>query len=587
MIRLLKFLATLLVLFLAIACPGRALEIGQTLWGFDGHVVQDCFNPLSVLVFNPGNTPFDGAVSLSAIEGGVTSRGAAYVQPVFLAPHTSRWVQFYVHTGNGTSNYLLRWGRGARENYELDDRPKGGPPACVWLRDIENPLAATGALKTFPDQLFPTTAAAAEGLDAVVLDHVPKWEPVRREAFLDWVRLGGTVHLLPGANGRLPIFGEGLEALDTPNEETRVGSGRVVHHQVSLRELDEKYLAAHGFPPRTINTSKPANTAPNHNNVPLIYDLEALLFRGLSSLTRPKVSWSLINFLVLAYLAVIGPVHSYYRRRVDYRVSIAAFLGCVALFAVGLGLVGRRGYGESQTVHSLAVAHVMGGGRADVTQWVSAFATTGDKYTVSHLSPVNLYAIDRWAEAGSGLIFNGKDGYLQMDIPLYSSRAFLHRAIMTGDDTSVTVEKWDAGDTSLKSLRLRTAPGFPRHPTEIHAVYDGFFHELVLRDGVLERSSKPIEGLTAHFAREKFSPFIYGYSGNQNDPDAPRKLMPLLAARTLRVPDVFPTVISPPSHHADLQLLVVAPAPASLQLQGHGFTRESGWVLYVQDVFKP
>lgn len=602
MIRLPKFFASLLVLLLAMSGPVRALEIGQILWGFDGHVVPDCFNPLSVLVSNPSDAPFDGALALSSTQGvAATERGVEYVQPVFLAPHTSRWVQFYVHTGNGyvhtgngAGSYVLRWGRGAEENYELGGQDSDAPPACVWLRDTENPSAVAGSFNSFPEQLFPATAAAAEGLDAVVLDHVPRWEPVRREAFLDWVRLGGTVHLLPGTDGSLPVFGEGLAALDSREDETRVGLGRVAHHQIPPREMDEKYLESHGFPPRTIDHAPPhsAQTINGYTvnttsgNGPIIYDLEGSLFRKLSSLTRPKVSWPLIDFLVLAYVAAIGPVHNYYRRRFDYRASIAIFLGCVAVFATGLGMAGRRGYGESQTVHSLAVARALGGGRADVTQWISAFATKGDRYTLTHRAPANLYATDRWAQAG-GLIFNGQDGHLLLDIPLYSARAFLHRAIMTGDDTSVTVEQWEANDPALKTLRLRTTAGFPQHPVEIRAVHDGSVYEFTLRDGVLERSDRPAETLASYFSSGKLSPLAIGFHSNQNDPDALRRLMPLLAAHALHAAGVFPVIVSPPAHGADLQLLIVAPAPASFQLQGRGFTHENGWVLYVQDVFKP
>jgi hypothetical protein len=51
---------------------------------------------------------------------------------------------------------------------------------------------------------------------------------------------------------------------------------------------------------------------------------------------------------------------------------------------------------------------------------------------------------------------------------------------------------------------------------------------------------------------------------------------------------VFDKAIAAPAKpRADLQLIVEAPAPASFHLQGQGFTRETGWVVYLQDVFKP
>lgn len=569
----------LIVLSALVAVSAQALEIQQTLWGFDGRVVPDRFSPLSVLVSNPSNLAFDGAITLQPESSAPGGAGASFVQPVFLAPRTSRWVQFYVQNASGVGHYSLRWGRGVKDVYDLDDTANAGAPACVWLHDLESPFAAGGTLKSFPDQLFPTTAVGADGLDAVVLDHAPKWEPSRREAFLDWVKLGGTLHLLPAADGALPIFGDDLKELDTKDEVTRIGAGRVVHHTVNARDVSAQYLADRGYPARTFELTKS----------PVVYDMDGTFFRDLSSLTRPKVSWPLINFLMIGYVLVIGPVHNYYRRRMDYRVSIAAFLGCVAVFGLALGITGRRGYGESQTVHSLGIARSLGGGKVDVTQWVSAFATSGDRYDLTHRAAANLYAPDRFAEAGSGAIFNGKDGHILADIPLYSARSFLHRAIMTADDTAVTVEKWDGGPGALKELRLKLGSGFPKVTGELHAVYGGQIYDLELRNGALELHGAG-QALLNYFSTDKLNSANYQNYVASADPatsEVLRLLQPVLFARALRHPGVFPTTISAPKNHADMQLLITAPAPPSLHLQGKGFANEDGWVLYVQDVYKP
>jgi hypothetical protein len=467
-----------------------------------------------------------------------------------------------------------------KDTYDFDETVNTGAPPCVWLRDLDSPFTAGGTLKSFPDPLFPTSAVGAEGLDAVVLDHVPNWEPVRREAFLDWVKLGGTVHLLPGSDGSLPIFGEGLKELDTKDEVLRIGAGRVVHHTISAREVSAQYLADHGYPARKLETEKS----------PVVYDMDSSFFRDLSSVTRPKVSWSLINFLMITYVLIIGPVHNYYRRRMDYRVSILVFLGCVALFGFALGVTGRRGYGESQTVHSLGIARSLGGGKVDVTQWVSAFATSGDRYELTHRAPANLYAPDRWAEAGSGVIFNGKEGHMIMDIPLYSARSFVHRAIMTGaDDTAVTVEKWGGSPTALKDLRLKVGPGFPKVIGEMHAVHGSHIYDLELRDGALELKG-PSQNLSNYFATDKlnvanYQNFVTG--ANPTTSEVLRMVGPVLAARAIHQPGIFATIVPAPKDRAEIQLLITAPAPPSLQLQGKGFAREDGWVLYVQDVYKP
>lgn len=569
----------LIVVLALLAASAQALEVQQTLWGFDGHVVPDRFNPISVLVSNSGNLAFDGALTLQPESGSPGGGGVSYVQPVFLAPRTSRWVQFYVQMGSSAGRYSLRWGRGAKEGFDFDETVNTGAPACVWLRDLDSPLAAASTLKSFPDLLFPTTAVGADGLDAVVLDHIPKWEPARREAFLDWVKLGGIVHLLPAVDGSLPVFGEDLKELDSKEAVTRIGAGRVVHHTASARDVSAQYLAERGYPARTLETAKS----------PIVYDMDSTFFRDLSSLTRPKVTWPLINFLMIAYVLIIGPIHNYFRRRMDYRVSIAAFLGCVAVFGLALGITGRRGYGESQTVHSLGIARSLGGGKVDVTQWVSAFATSGDRYDLTHRAAANLYAPDRFAEAGSGLIFNGKDGHILADVPLYSARSFLHRAIMTGDDTSVTVEKWGGGPTSLKELRLKVGPGFPKGAGDIRAIHGGLIYELELRDGALELKGAS-QNLPAYFSTDKLNNARYrnyGSNGNPSTSEVLRVVQPMLAAKAISQPGIFPITVSAPKGRADLQLLIPAPAPPSMHLQGKGFAREDGWVLYVQDVYKP
>jgi hypothetical protein len=579
MIRISPLLLRWLALWLALAAPLGALEVRQTIWGFDGHVVPGRFNPISILVDNPRPAPFDGQLLLSPVDGVGGQRGTEYVHPVFLAPHTARWVQFHIFIGNNVGHYAIQWGRGPKDRSELSGDISLGPPACVWLRDTDNPFGLAGALKSFPDELFPTSVIATDALGAVVLDHTPRWEPARREAFLDWLKGGGTVHLLPAADGKYPVFPEGLEALNTEHEITRIGAGLIRHHQIGAREMSEKYLAEHGYPPRTLKQTQ----------APVAYDLESLISQRLSSLTRPTVNWTTIHLLALAYIAAIGPLHYRFRRKLDYRISILLFLGIVTAFGLAFAIVGRRGYGESQTVNSLTIARALGGGRHDCMQWICAFATAGDLYTLTHEAPANLYDIGSMLDAAGSRVLNGKDGRIQMDIPLYSSRTFVHRAVMTGDDTTVTVEKREGDEIGPRRLRLRLGPGFPKEFAEARLLVNGEFYDLVLRNGALEASDNPAVAASSYFSRDKLSPLAYqNQFGRNQNPDAHRNLMPLLAARALGAQDVFlQTVIEPPLPADQMRLCIVAPAPQSFRLRGPGFDRERGWVLYVQNLILP
>ena len=569
---------------LFLAERGWALEVRETAWGFNGQVVPGRMNPVAVRIANPGNGTFDGALTLRETAGVGGHNGAPFVQPTFLSPRSERWVQFTVFISSGYEDFAVEWGRGARDRFTLP-RPTVGPPARVLLGDSANPFTVGGGLKLLPDSLFPTTVAATDGLDGVVLDYAPRWEPARREAFLDWVRRGGTVLVLPAANGQFPQFPEPLAALNIAGDSARVGAGTVRHVSATRREANEALFNKQGFQTPTLEPPKQV----------IVYDLEQTLFQRLAQLTRPNIRWWLINSLTLLYIVVVGPVHYAWGRRLDYRVSLGGFVGCVGLFGLIFSVVGRRGYDEAQTVHSLSIARALGSGRADVTQWVSAFATRGDIYTLTHPAPSNLYAVVS-NEAVNGQIFNGKDGRFVADIPLYSSRQFVHRAVMQGDDPGVTVEAWESGAELMNKLVLRTGPGFPRETVEIRARYRDHFYRLDHADGLLTIASTD-RGQTfdAFLSQTTVQQAMYNFNAEAPPGDAVakaeadlRSAVTLLYLRAMDGRSYFSHPINRgPQPPDQLQLYVFAKSPEGFRMEGKGFGREIGYVLYVQEVVKP
>ena len=396
-----------LLVRLVLLADGAALEMRQTLWGFDGRVVPGRMVPLSVLMVNPGKSPFDGELTLRQLGGIGGTSGAPLSSPFTSRRRASAGA---VPRLCGQHELQLRAVVGPRSKGACADRRDlDGAARSRVSRAIPTTLTTGGALKVFPDQLFPTTVAATDALDAVMLDYTPRWEAARREAFMDWLPRGGLVAVLPGRNGEFPVFTEQLDALNISGDSARVGAGTVLRAKVARREAGEKLFVERGFP---------APELKQNQNVS-VYNFEQTLFDRLARLTRPDIRWWLINTLTVIYLLVVGPVHYRWGRKIDYRVSIAAFLATVALFGWLFSIIGRRGYGESQTVNSLAIARPLGSGRYDVTQWISAFATRGDLYTLTHDAPAKLYAAVSM-EAVNGRIVNGKDGRFLADIPLYS-----------------------------------------------------------------------------------------------------------------------------------------------------------------------
>jgi hypothetical protein len=149
------------------------------------------------LVHNPGPAPFDGALELA--EGTIIQQGAPWRVACYLAPGTSRWVEFQPWIGSNTDSLQVRWL--PTGNTSDIDQPNFGAPATVVLADAGRLGLTIKTFKTFPDELFPRSVLATDGLACVVIDHAPRWQPGQRQAFRDWLWRGGTVFVLPAIDG--------------------------------------------------------------------------------------------------------------------------------------------------------------------------------------------------------------------------------------------------------------------------------------------------------------------------------------------------------------------------------------------------
>src|ERR1017187_9243136 len=331
-----------LLLFAAVSVS--ALEVQQVKWGFDGQVVPGRFNLLSVLVANPDAAPFDGTVNFFKSRGLAERVGAVYGTPCYLSPMMTRWLQFYVYVDNQYDQWRLEWGRGPDDHREIEP-PKWGPPAQVILSAPETTLSTVSAFKQFPEDLFPPTVAATSGLDSLVLDHAPHWEPAKRLAFLNWLRAGGKVHLLMGADDRYLVFSDELGVLNSSLERVRIGAGVVVRHATTAREIRKQDVQEDGFPLREFKPGEPATPAQTAES----------FIRALAEFSQRRYDWGLIYILAIAYAMLVGPANLRAGRKLsDYRLRIALLLVTIATFALLLNFVGRRGQGEASVVHSLA-----------------------------------------------------------------------------------------------------------------------------------------------------------------------------------------------------------------------------------------
>ena len=626
----------------SISETAQAVDIKQTVWGFDGQIVMQRFNLFSVLVDNPTANPFEGTIRLKKVVAG-KQVDAVIVESVYLAPYSSRWVQFYPYIKSDWDNWEVLWGpsesggQGAAGSFSPPNA-RSGKPAAVLLEDPDAIPQGAGAIKRLPDNLFPPHSTATDCLAAVILDHVPRWDTARQRSFLEWLNRGGRVYLLQTQDARPLEFTGELLALNKTGEEQRVGSGFVYRLDRTRRQLDApfvetvvagKWKSAAGSSAEAVIVEAPVSTNPEQTNQNahvgyqfshFKWEVEGTILAQLKRMSNPDHSWALIFFLGLVYLGMVCPgcyaIGLKYGG--DYRKTFGFLLATVAVFSLLFLLIGRRGYNEVTVVHSLAIARQQPGGSLDVTQWSNAFVVAGGDYTLAHAGTSRIYSSCQDQEAVRGEIRNGADAHLLADMPPFSSRPFSHRAIVAAKPIDVEVEEWStrqdqtpttitARDISkaivlrpervLAGFKLRKGRAFPTPAGDLYVLYGRTLYRLKEDAGRIELVSS-VGSLATLLQTDKYTEFGVAFDpwsslrpGMVNSREPTREeildgMFHVLLTRSLELVDQQEVEqFSLP--HDRARLLVYAPLPESLFVTDRRFSRQFGHVLYCLDVFEP
>src|SRR5260370_39657619 len=157
-------IAALVIVVSLLSHAAQGIEIKESVWGFDGQIVMQRFNVFSVLVDTPAANVFDGTIELRKVVAG-KQVDATIVEPLYLAPYSSRWVQFYPYIKSDWDNWEVSWGpsgsagpAGTRESGGsgsfVPPNARAGKPAAVLLDDPDTIPQGAGAIKRLPDNLF-------------------------------------------------------------------------------------------------------------------------------------------------------------------------------------------------------------------------------------------------------------------------------------------------------------------------------------------------------------------------------------------------------------------------------------------------
>ena len=434
------------------AAPNLTVE--RALWGFSGKAIPEAFNILTIEVRNASAEPYQGVIQLVKTLGS-RSVGIPEIHPIGLAPGGARTVQFtpYIDAQVDVYEWRVDWKNGSMELGDLGIRLNRGSPETVALIEDTNTFGKGGEhFPSFPDRYFPTNVSVTNGLASVVLAHVPRWEEARANAFWQWLQRGGTLHLFLGQDGQGLEFSGKLSALNDTTVST-VGYGRVRRHAQRLNALTRSQSKALLTPRRNTDYRDQGRES---------------VWRAFGSATLPDIPWGWIYAGAFAYLILIGPGHYFFGRnsRRDYRVTILALIAIVGVFSWVFTKIGRRGYGESDRWLSAAIARPLGDGTFDVQQWSHAFVTKSESYQFRHASAHQLFEVQHQMDTVPGFRQGGAQGYLSLDLPLFTSRNMISQAVGIGPDIQVKIARWSSqypmrleaeilGDAAIEKAWLR------------------------------------------------------------------------------------------------------------------------------------
>lgn len=502
-----KIINQLLLLFMLLMLPSTvyAIDVEETIWGFNNQPVRGKFVPLSLRLSN--NTPevFDEAVQLNRQQFNGTKVGAPLYKKVYLPPYSSQWVQFYPYIVDGQDeDWSLNWGPGFVQ-YRSVKRTGGTVTTTGPLRIIiagsDGLLQGGDSFKKYPEDLFPPFVTATDSLDEVILGHVPRWDVARRVSFMDWLEQGGILHLLPDPSGESLKFTSNLAPLNAPFDHFRVGAGLVIRHNSKLNQLkattlDERIQAVRDSEAKSLGIYASAPLAnesqsSGENYDPYQYgDINSGFLYQLSELTRPTHNWAVIYIMTLFYILLIFPgcyLFQHRKNMMRYRNSLLFLLCTVSLFSIIFWTIGKRGYGEKTTINSVLLAKPLPDNQLDLTCWMNCFVTEGDDYQFTEDGEGAIFSTAQVIERVRGGIFNGNDGRFVSDIPPFSSRRMIYRIKAPYTSPRFSVQDYEIdmenGNVILKQLTLKSETPLPPGLNHRQLLLGKYVYDLIPSSG--------------------------------------------------------------------------------------------------------
>jgi len=579
-----------LVAILLFPAQIRGVELEETIWDFGDASPGDQIGLVSVLLRNDAPEPFEAPVELSPSFRGLGSSGTVLVEQVFIAPNSSRWVQFYPYRPSHMVEWVITCGR--RERFDLPavktistytNNETAKRPMVAWLVGDNQASSARGAVPTFPAELFPATVTATNGLHVAILNEDPRWDQPRRVAFLQWLHRGGILHLYHGVDGAFPTFGGELAVLNNDSPTQQVGQGNIIRHAQSIGGVKLADIVPDR--PKVEKSAQEIEQMRYNNYGYVSYFSNDEIFRRLRELVAPQHQWPLIWLASIVYLLLIFPGgYLLGRAKRDFRLVMGLQIGSALLFTVLFSIIGARGYNETSRNLGIGVARPVGSNQWELASWNNVFATSGGDYSISFPKSGGIFAtgVDS-GQSLRGLINNGAEGKYLVDIPPYSSCTFLSQSIIEQPGIDMQITNWDPENP--RRLECQVNSGWPADASRAFVYYDKIFYTMTHDSGKLT----VLQTTSPNDNQHSFRP--WGGRFDRQDPEEDSAVW--LNRRLLELEQEIASTIGPRriqnGERIDDKAIVLIPAPMpETAYPNSGVTgKPAGRILYCLDLKVP
>lgn len=459
------------------------ITVEETLWGFDGTIVPQHFNVISIRFKNSTAIPWSGTVRLQQMIG-QDRPGLVMRQELNLGPQETRWVQFTPYLTDTLDIWKLDWGGGEFGKQDIA-APVSGQRATVLMYDVDAVTPSGGKLRRMPDELMPQSITALSGLRGMILDHTPFWTGARSRTLMEWLNQGGRLYLLHNSNGQYPVFPESQAVLNQDSSEFQVGLGTVKRLPIEVRDLtlDEARLEVFNdeLPLRIRNTTLPAGGGSYAFSRYTGWARDEFAFRQLRSISIFQRPWLWIYVSVIAYLLALFP-GCYRLGTQQSRVGLyyIGFFGVSLLFSIVFIALGQVGASERSRLRSIGTARMVTPGVYDVSCWTMACVKDEGDYTLE--LPGTGACLAPSIEGANTAPFSGtmdiETAQVAFSMAQTATQAFLERNRVSSDMQIPALNTLDVTASRVVDIRIDPGPDLASSAVSAWLVRDQVLYPL-------------------------------------------------------------------------------------------------------------